>query len=226
MAGRLLDFARPFLTIWTRPRATIRWIVDSDPTLHVLLLAASCSALSTLHAQQTFEEMVQRIPHPQPLAVYFLRTGLLVNWLVALHSPAGILASRSIKVALLVVLGAAYGVVLLYVLGAFLKWSGGLLGGTATALQVRAAIAWGLLPFIIANVFLLSPRSVSGSPPLISFVLMVWGFVVLIKCIGEVHRFSAWRGLGLVAMSLCLFGLYSIVVTMTMLLLERAGSYL
>ena len=226
MAGRLLDFARPFLTIWTRPRATIRWIVDSDPTLHVLLLAATCSALSTLHAQQTFEEMVQRIPHPHPLPVYFLRAGLLVNWLVALYSPAGILASSSIKVALLVVLGAAYGIVLLFVLGAFLKWSGSLLGGVASALQVRAAIAWGLLPFIVANIFLLSPRSDSAPPSPISFVFIVWGFVALIKCIGEVHRFSAWRGLGLVAMSLCLFSLYSIVVSMTMLLLERAGSYL
>ena len=26
--------------------------------------------------------------------------------------------------------------------------------------------------------------------------LVLWGFVVMLKCIGEVHRFSAWRALG------------------------------
>ena len=41
LKSRGIDLSRenPYLTIWTRPRATIRGILDTNPTYHVLLLA-------------------------------------------------------------------------------------------------------------------------------------------------------------------------------------------
>ncbi len=46
-----IDLSRenPFLTIWTRPRATIRGIVDTDPSLHVTPLAMIGGVLQALN---------------------------------------------------------------------------------------------------------------------------------------------------------------------------------
>jgi hypothetical protein len=46
-----IDLARenPFLTIWTRPRATIRGIVDTHPTLHVIPLAMISGVVQALN---------------------------------------------------------------------------------------------------------------------------------------------------------------------------------
>lgn len=40
---------KPWLTIWSAPRKTIRAIVDSDPTRHVLLLAAIAGVAGALN---------------------------------------------------------------------------------------------------------------------------------------------------------------------------------
>src|SRR5271163_126425 len=44
----MADSIAPFFSIWIDPRATIRRIVDSDPTRNVLALAAIGPALSSL----------------------------------------------------------------------------------------------------------------------------------------------------------------------------------
>jgi hypothetical protein len=211
MADRSSDFKTPFLTIWIRPRATIRRIIASDPTRHVLLLAATRSALTTVNVQKSIEAMALSSPHPHPLEWYFRAS--FVNWLVALWSRAGILASRPTQIMVLLVMGAAFGIVWLYVAGTILKWTGRLFRGTGSSLEVRAAIAWGQIPFIIGTVFFLFAFRFGSSAPcsncgfrflltLGGAVLIVWGFVSLTKCIAEVHRFSAWRGLGAVVLSL------------------------
>ena len=43
----------------------------------------------------------------------------------------------------------------LYISGVILKWSGGLLGGVASRVEVRAALAWGQIPAIAAEIILL-----------------------------------------------------------------------
>ncbi len=43
-----LSVENPFLTIWTRPRATIRGIVDTNPFLHVVPLAMIGGIVQTL----------------------------------------------------------------------------------------------------------------------------------------------------------------------------------
>lgn len=102
------------------------------------------------------------------------------------------------------------GVVTLYILGFLCRWSGGVLGGTATAVEVRAALAWAHAPRIYASILgvliaILStkaPAGQLGTPlafgawwSLAFFVLHFWGLVIFTKTLGEVHRFSAWRGL-------------------------------
>ena len=186
MANGAGDSITPFFTIWTAPRATIRRIVDSDPTRNVIALAAIGPAIGALAGQ----------------------------WSKALGGNANLSASWPIWVAFSVAIEAALGVLGLFIFGAIFKWSGSLLGGVASRVEVRAALAWSQVPAITAETVLLiavlmgvpMPHATPGMLPqidpafykvmVVEAVLGIWGFVVSLKCISEVHRFSAWRALG------------------------------
>jgi hypothetical protein len=103
------------------------------------------------------------------------------------------------------------------------RWTGRLLGGTASSAEVRAAIAWATVP--MTEVALLSwavqlalfggelfsaysPR-MDATPPFVAGVLVsagviaaLWSSLVGLKCFAEAHRFSVWRALGTGAVSL------------------------
>ena len=174
-----------FFTIWTAPRATIRRIVDSDPTRNVIALAAIGPAISMLVSE----------------------------WAEALGNNANLSVLWPISVAVYVALSAAFGVISLFIGGAIWRWSGSLLGGVASSIEVRAAIAWSSVPAIAAEIVLLiavllgvpMPQATKGTLPhfdpafykltAVQAVLGIWGLVILLKSLGEVHRFSAWRAL-------------------------------
>ena len=166
----------PWTTIWTRPRATIRRIVDTDARYHVMFLA-------------------------------ILSGGLI--WLERRWSSPSPAASFPMLVVIAVIVGAIFGILELYINGILLKWAGAALGGVGTYAEVRAALAWSRVPLIFALVIgvlaillgadgpmLGGGASTSGGVTLIHAVMVLWGFVIMLKCIGEVHRFSAWRALG------------------------------
>src|SRR5579863_4437802 len=110
----------PFLSIWTEPRATIRRIVDADPTRYVLALAAIGPALSSLVRQ----------------------------WSAAMNGTANLPVIWPLLVAFNVAASAVAGVLLLYLSSVIFRWSGGLLGGTANRVEMRAALAWSQVPAI------------------------------------------------------------------------------
>jgi len=175
----------PFLTICTAPRATIRRIVDTDPKRNVIALAAVGSGISALASQ----------------------------WSKALVNNANLSVLWPIWVAVTVAIQAALGVLFLFISGAVLKWSGSLLGGGASRVEVRAALAWSQVPAIAGAIFFLIavllgvpiPVPTPGTLPQIDpafykvmaveGVLGIWGMVVWLKCLAEVHRFSVWRAL-------------------------------
>jgi Yip1 domain len=176
-----------YVHIFFDPHATIRRIVDTDPTRDVLMLAALGPALGVLDAM----------------------------WSSALGGQVTVGRFWPLEVVLSVLFAAGIGIVALYFNGAFLRWAGGLLGGVATSVQVRAALAWSQIPGIlgaaISIVALLSGASgpivaergglphLTGSLVsigLLNGVLAIWGFVISLQTLGEVHRFSAWRALG------------------------------
>jgi Yip1 domain len=188
MANGAADSITPFFTIWTEPRATIRRIVNSDPTRYVLTLAALAPALS----------------------------GLAGQWSRALSNNANLSALWPIWVVFVVAIHGALGIFALYFFGALYRWSGSLLGGIATNVEVRAAMAYSHIPAIIAVIVLMlamvlgvpMPTLHRGEfphiePPfynviLVETVLLIWRFFISMKCLGEVHRFSAWRAFGAV----------------------------
>src|SRR5579863_9126438 len=110
----------PFFTIWLQPRATIRQIVATDPNRFVFALAATNSALGVLEGQ----------------------------WLMA-SSGATLPTSWPIIVAAQVAVGALFGIVALQFNAWLFRWASEKLGGTATRVEVRTAIAWALVPAIV-----------------------------------------------------------------------------
>jgi hypothetical protein len=186
MANAASNSITPFFTIWTEPRATIRRIADTDPTRNVIALAAVGPAISALAGQ----------------------------WSKALNNNANLSVLWPLWVAASVIIQAAIGVLFLFIFGAIFKWSGSLLGGVASRVEVRAALAWSQAPGIAGATILLlavlmgtpiptptTPGTLPSIDPafykvmVVEGVLAAWGFVVSLKCLGEVHRFSAWRAL-------------------------------
>src|SRR5258708_35628845 len=91
----------PFLTIWTEPRATIRRIVETNPTRNVIALAAIGPAVGALANQ----------------------------WSKALDENANLSVLWPIEVVFAVAFAAVLGVGSLFIFGAVLSWAGGPLGG-------------------------------------------------------------------------------------------------
>lgn len=173
----------PWVSIWTRPRATIRQIVMADPTRHVALIAmvaGFAEALSNAEGRSLGEQL-----------------GL----------PAVLMFC--------LILGPIGGLLGLYIAGALLRWTGSWLGGHASSEQVRAAYAWSsvpalwLLPIWVPKILIFGRRLFMDVPfasethraifllfALIELVVGIWAMVVFLKCLGEVHGFSAWKALG------------------------------
>jgi hypothetical protein len=175
------------ISIWTEPRATIRDIVEHDPHRFVIGFAALGPALVAMESAWSAMLSAQTPPS-------FL-------W--------------PLEVAFIAIFAGALGVAALYFNGWALRWAGAILGGAATSVEVRAALAWSRIPGIAAALISIAailagaaapPAFMDGHLPamtpsvvelgFVNFVLGVWSFVVMLKCVGEVHRFSAWRALG------------------------------
>ena len=116
-----------------------------------------------------------------------------------------------------ILLGPLVGIITLYLGGALFRWTGSRLGGKATAPEVRAAIAWSSVPTIVALLLYIPELALFGeelftsdmpsiTSPALAVALMgfgiieifvaIWALVIFLKCLGEVHRFSAWRAAG------------------------------
>lgn len=174
----------PWISIWTKPRATIRQIVATGPRNQLVLLAALYGAASgirngangagnTLHLAKTFDD----------------RVGFAVAWML---------------------LGAVLGLLMWLLVSWLAKLTAGWLGGHSNLRNMRAAYAWGQSPGIWTIPISLLIFLVTGGKPqavanpgllaLICFgifanlVIGLWNLITLSKCIGEVSGFSAWLG--------------------------------
>ncbi len=176
----------PWLSIWVKPRETMRWIVDTDPTRQVVLLAVLGGIAQFLDR--------------------------------AAGRSLGDTLSVSVILIIALFVGSIGGLISLHIGGALLRWTGSWFGGQATSEEVRAAIAWSSVPTIWAlllwipelmlfeeELFTTATPRIDANPLLLFFllgfaavevVIGIWTIVVFLKCLGEVHRFSAWKALG------------------------------
>ncbi len=190
----------PYVGICIRPRATIRAIVDRDPTDRVIALVLVAAAIVAI---------------TNAIHGY----GYNPTALTIAGKPIPEMAPHTFKLARL--WGLAGGMLLavpfLYINGALFRWIGAQLGGTAKAVEVRAAIGWRSVPIITMILasfvvgFLVPPPSQPVEPVSISSVLTIWrsmlpsmiilsplwlwSWIVWIECLSEVHRFSLGRAL-------------------------------
>ncbi len=191
----ILDY--PWIAIWISPREAIKKIVNRDPTHQVTMLGALAGALVMLNSMLSAALGFTPTPLPAPLVPYL---------------PILIFASPF--------LGAAFGVLGLYLTAFMMDWSGRALGGKGSALTVRAAVAWSEVPQICLSIVMLlillgtgvwqalvpsmpDPNGISAAAanPFtltrgVEAIISFWSFILMLHCVGEVHRFSAWRALG------------------------------
>jgi len=175
----------PLGSIWFHPRRTIRAIVDTDPFYGVLLLAMAAGAANAIME-------VAALPGPAPIGSSIFAAGLLAGSA-----------------------GAVLGIAWLYIFGWLYRWVGGWLGGRAKTQEVRAAIAWVEVPtlalfllWLIGYLWAPDPEAAAGGSgelirlvgivflSLLAVVVWVWRTVLACQTLAEVHRFSAWKGLG------------------------------
>lgn len=186
----------PWISIWTRPRATLRQILDGDPRRSVFRLAALGGIAAALK--------------------------------LATAPGAGDTHAAAVILAVAVAGGALIGVLFLYVFTVLVRVAGRWLGGHGDTPRVMAALAWAYVPSIwglllwLPRAALLGqetfhslPPGIEGNPPASLFFGLLeltqalvgfWGFLIALKCVGEAHRFSAWRALATLVLAGLMLG--------------------
>lgn len=213
----LKDLPSPWFTILTQPRETMRRILYYEPKRHVILLAildgivVSLSSVlngfvSLITAGNEMAQQAYQSYQSEAGSFAIIMFGYLI---------IGSVAS--------VVIGPISGLLGLFISGALLNVTGRWLRGKGYPAEVRAAVAWSAVPriwgaiLILARLFvfgyvaylnayigaissssLLTLASVFG---LLESIVAIWAFVVLLKCLGEAHHFSAWRALGAILLA-------------------------
>jgi hypothetical protein len=137
-------------------------------------------------------------------------------------------------------IGAAMGILALYVTAFLMDWSGRALGGLGNALTVRAAVAWSQVPQICLSIAMLlillgsgvyqaivpsmpDPNAAAAAAANtftltrgVEGIISIWSFVLMLHCVGAVYRFSAWRALGAFVLPGLIFAGIAIVVKVAM----------
>jgi signal peptidase I len=119
--------------------------------------------------------------------------------------------------AMVAVGGVLIGIVSLYLNALLLRWSALLFGGGASQMQIRAVLAWSMLPQIVAAVLcvgvLVWARYVAGTPVpaalaaalnVVAGLLALWAFVLLLLMFARAQGFGFWRTVGSAAVYLLL----------------------
>jgi hypothetical protein len=176
----------PWISIWTRPRATLRRILEGDPLRSVYFLAALGGVAGAVNLATT-SGFGDTLPVAATIAVALL--GGALGGILSLFIFTGLVrvAGRWLGGR-----GATHEIM------AALAW--------ANVPTIAGLLLW--LPravFLGEEMFRSVPWSLEGNPPASLFFALLelaralvdfWGLVITLKCVAEAHRFSAWRALG------------------------------
>lgn len=173
----------PWLSIWTRPRATIRLILATDPRRGVFRLAAlwGIAEFLTLCSREGIGDTYS------------------IPVLLALSLCGG---------TILGILGILVLTAVIAPVGRWLRGRGASAEVRAALAWANVPAIWGLLLWLPRAALLGEetfhplPAIVQGDPAALLFygflqflqvVITLWGFAITLKCLGEAHGFSAWR---------------------------------
>lgn len=176
----------PWLSIWTKPRATIQQIVDTDPERFVLVLAAVAGFVKVLD-RASMKHLGDRFEWPMIIAI------------AAVIGPIGGIISLYLGGFFLRWTG---------------QWIGGKASSQQirTVLAWSSVpIIWTLLLWIPKIALFGQEQFTTKTPkidshPALAFIFFgfaaveiivgIWATIVFLKCLGQVQGFSAWRALG------------------------------
>lgn len=199
----------PWFSIWTKPRATMRQILDTDPVHMVLfipILNGLIEGLTFILSGTTYNEFSLSLP----MLILIGIVGLPLLYLA-----------------------------FLYITAALYKWVGSWLGGQASHEETRAAVAWTYVPTLYLSVASLlltillfltikldMPELLMSLSMLVSvifgiiqFAVSIWILIIASKTLGEAHRFSAWTGFGTIILS-------GILIVVPFIIIAIAASFL
>ncbi len=177
---------RPWLTIWTEPRATVRGLVEGDPQYMVLVLA-SLGGVTQALGQAAERNLGDQWPFPAIVVLVLLAGPLfgilslylaaaLIHWTggwIGGSAPAGHIRTAVAWANVPGVFGLFLWVPALLLFGQELMTADG--AGAKPDLKLALAMA----TFALMQVG-----------------LGIWSFVILLQGLGEVQGFSAWKAWG------------------------------
>ncbi|ANU27152.1 Yip1 family protein [Planococcus versutus] len=185
------DNLNPFTAIWTRPRETVRYVIEEKESNFSFLLIVLSGFVAVLIGNQGAEQGF-------PLLGVLLMA-LLVGPLAA-------------------IVGTSVGAGIYLLIGRLFKGQATYKEMFRAVLTSQITQIW-LIPFILLWI-LLSPETYflqAGEMPfenesplsiiltLILSVVSIWTFFVQCKAIGEAHRLSAWKGFFIIAIPAIVF---------------------
>jgi signal peptidase I len=126
---------------------------------------------------------------------------------------------------------AIFGVVSLYIAGVIFAWSGRLLGGHASPTTMRAVLAWGPAPSVIALaicLIVIGGLKLSGSAeapaptfqqlfavlPIIAVAVAIWSIIMTMLMLARIQRFGFWRTVAGFALGEVLIVVVSLVLAL------------
>ncbi len=187
----------PWTAIFTRTRAVMRQILDTDPSRGVHLLALAGGILETLGSD------LRLLRH----------FGLPLGSIIAIKAITGAMVG-------LIVLYLGSGLLLLT--GRWLGGKGSFVEVRAATAWSNVPAIWSALLYLPIvgylglDAFNLDVNALKSDPvgllllvpiALAGFVLFIWRIVIYCKCLGEAHRFSAWHSLGAALIACVLVGI-------------------
>ncbi len=181
----------PWFSIWTRPRATMRSILEAGPG-RIALPLALIGGFSQVLCNAAFRSVGDRLSIPQILfasAVVGIAAGLLL-----FYGMSGLLLWTGKRLS-----GRAQYAHVKAVVG----WSN-IPAVWSLALFPPELLLFGQELFTSATPSLDSSLALSVTFllfVLIKFILLIWGVVIFIKCLAEAQRFSVWKSLANAAMA-------------------------
>jgi len=193
----------PWTHIWFHPRETIRKVARYNPKHRFLILSFLYGLPMLLHMAQNLS-----------LGQEFTVAGISI---------------------FAIVLATFVGMLGIAIASALITWTGRWIGGEANYKKVRCAVSWSNAPNIVSVlVWILLIFSFGGSVFFEDFqqeghqglamllvtgglvvqaVLSVWSFIILVKGLGEVQGFSAWKGALNVLIPFFMVGLFIWLMT-------------
>lgn len=176
----------PLVKIWTKPRLSIRYILENKKFAWVFLLV-SLAGMSTVLDAASSANIADRV-NTSVGGIFFFS----------------------------LLLGPILGLAIWVLSGLLYWGIGKIFSGTATFKGVLKATAWANIPIILSLLLWIPDIQVfklgafSAFPPPISpgeggiiivssileMVLSIWYIIILIKAIAEAHQFSSWKALG------------------------------